>query len=186
MKFYREKFLRLREEKGLTQKQVAQACGVAESSVCGWETGINVPRAARIPQLAAILHCKESDLAQYGPIEKAMDTLNKEDEILKKFLFGADVADVVRQIQMAVYRREQLSRRGPNYLSELAEENSEIRENLYLMFQKISRHLNIEKLPEGALDDLKYGLLRELIKSDMLPDDKDKALKIVENFDFNG
>ena len=182
MIFFRNKFQQLREARGLTQKQIAAACGVAESSVCGWETGINIPRAARIPKLAAILQCQESDLAQYGPVEKALDAVNEEAEQLQNLLFGADVAEEVRQIRGAVYRRDDLSPSDPDCETAIAEENAEIRENLHSMFQKLSRHLKIADLPEGALDDFKFGLLRALIKSDMAPEDKDKALKIVENF----
>ena len=127
MIFNKKKFQQLREARGLTLDDIAAACGCSKQTVQKWEKHPYLkPKSNRIPQLASILHCKESDLAQYGPIEKAMDDLNKEDEILRK------------------------------------------------------RH------SKDALEDLKYRLLRELIKSDMLPGEKDKALKIVENFDFNG
>ena len=115
-------------------------------------------------------------------MEKALDAVNEEAEQLQNLLFGADVADEVRQIRSAVYRRDDLTPRDPNYETEVAEENAEIRENLHSMFQKFCRHLKVADLPEGALDDFKFGLLRALIKSDIAPEDKDKALKIVENF----
>lgn len=175
MKFYREKFLRLREEKGLTQKQVAQACGVAESSVCGWETGINIPRAARIPQLAAILHCKESDLAQYGPIEKAMDNPNKENEILKKILFGADVADTIRKIHLANHRRYE-------YPEDSQEEIEEIKNNLLILFQKLACALNVEFDSINNLNSFQLNLIGAFIDADLDPESLQKVLKIVKNF----
>ena len=183
MIFFKEKFKQIRESRGLTLKQIAIACDVKEATVQRWEKHATLkPRPAKIPKLAAFLDCQESDLAQYGPVEKALDAVNEEAEQLQNLLFGADVADEVRQIRSAVYRRDDLTPRDPNYETEVAEENAEIRENLHSMFQKFCRHLKVADLPEGALDDFKFGLLRALIKSDIAPEDKDKALKIVENF----
>ena len=175
MIFFREKFLHLREKQGLTQKQIAHACGVAESSVCGWENGTNVPRAARIPKLAAILHCAESDIAQYGPLENALDSINRDDAQINAILFGADVARDIRAIQLATHRRKE-------YPEDSAEESIVIYDHLNQMFHRLANVLNVSSLPENNVDDFRFGLLRALIKSDMSPEDKNTALKIVENF----
>lgn len=39
-----EKFMRLRESLGLTQKQIADVVGVTDQTVSNWERGIHVPR----------------------------------------------------------------------------------------------------------------------------------------------
>lgn len=184
MIFYKDKFKQIRESRGLTLNQIAIACGVKEATVQRWEKHPTLkPRPAKIPKLAAILRCQESDLARYGgPLEKSLDALNERDEQIREMLFGADVADEIGLIERALDSRSRISSRDPNREAELAEENAETRENLYSMFRKLSRQLQVADLPENALDDFKFGLLRALIKSDMAPADKDKALKIVENF----
>jgi len=59
MLFYPKKFREIRELAGLTLKQIADALGVAESSVHNWEQGINAPRPKRIPRLVEILQSEE-------------------------------------------------------------------------------------------------------------------------------
>ena len=66
MKFNRTNFIKLRQDRGLTQKQIAEAVGVVEASVSGWENGTNSPRPAKIAKLAEILNCEKSDLADYS------------------------------------------------------------------------------------------------------------------------
>lgn len=178
MIFFKEKFAWFREKSGLTMKQVADACGVVESTVSSWESGTNTPRAARIPLIAAALHCDVSELAQYGPLEKALDAVNEEMETLRDLLFGADVAEEVRAIRRARADREELRAGDP----ERAEDDAEIRENLSSMFVKMARQLQVEELPIDALENFRFGLIRALIKTDMAAEEKEKALRIVENF----
>ena len=64
--FKRDYFVRRRLDLGLTQQQIADACGVSESSVCGWENGVNAPRPRRIAKIAEILRCEKSDLVRCG------------------------------------------------------------------------------------------------------------------------
>ena len=47
----------LMEERGLTGRQVAEALGVAPSAVSKWVSGQGVPRADKLPALAALLSC---------------------------------------------------------------------------------------------------------------------------------
>ena len=183
MVFFKKRFLQLREARGLTLDDVALACGCSKQTVQKWEKHPSLkPRPAKIPVLAKLLHCEESDLAKYGPFEKALDSVNEESAQLRNLLFGADVSEEVRQIRAALARRGELSKRDPNYETTFAEENAEIRDNLRLMFQKLCRCLNVADLPENALDDFRFGLLRSLIKSEMSPKDKETALKIVEKY----
>ena len=39
-----EKFMKLRESLGLTQRQIAESVGVTDQTVSNWERGIHVPR----------------------------------------------------------------------------------------------------------------------------------------------
>lgn len=183
MIFFKTKFHQLREARGLTLNDIARECKCSKQTVQKWEKHPTLkPRPAKIPVLAKLLHCSENELAQYGPFEKALDSLNEESEQIKGLLFGADVGDEINNIRRSVQWREDLSERDPNYASLLADENAEIQENLCSMFRKISRALNVADLPEDALDDFRFGLLRALIKSDMSPEEKNKALQIVEKF----
>lgn len=69
IKFNRENFLRIRMDRGLSQQEIANACGVSECSVSNWENGINIPRPAKIEKLAEILKCTKEDLATIDPAE---------------------------------------------------------------------------------------------------------------------
>ena len=50
------------EKAGLTQMQVAVSMGVDQAAVHRWEIGKSMPRAAKLPELAALLHCTIDDL----------------------------------------------------------------------------------------------------------------------------
>lgn len=52
----------LRKQAGVTQKDVAQALGVAQSTVSMWETGRNFPRVHMLPALTGVLHCTIDEL----------------------------------------------------------------------------------------------------------------------------
>ena len=179
MIFYKNKFQELKEARGLTFDDIAAACGVTKQTAQKWAKHLYLqPRPNKIPKLAAALHCKESDLAQYGPLEKAMDSLNERHERVRDLLFGADVGDEIDNITRARADREELRAGDP----ERAEDDAEIRENLSSMFVKMARQLQVEELPIDALENFRFGLIRALIKTDMAAEEKEKALRIVENF----
>ena len=48
---------RLRLERNLTQKQLAEMVTVSQSNIAMWETGAAMPSAAKLPELADVLHC---------------------------------------------------------------------------------------------------------------------------------
>ena len=176
MKFYKKKFQQLREARGLTLDDIAEACGCTKQTVQKWEKHPYLkPKPSKIPQIAAILKCKESDLAQYGPIEKAKDDLNKEDEILKKILFGADVADTIRKIHLANHRRYE-------YPEDSQEEVEEIKNNLLILFQKLASALKIEFEMINNINSFQLNLIGAFIDSDLEPESLQKVLKIVKNY----
>ncbi|WP_295758174.1 helix-turn-helix transcriptional regulator [uncultured Oscillibacter sp.] len=54
----------LREQAGLTQDQIAEHMCVDQTAVHRWEIGKAMPRAAKLPELAELLHCTIDEL--YG------------------------------------------------------------------------------------------------------------------------
>lgn len=54
----------LREQKGLSQMDLARAVDVTQQAVAKWEVGEAFPRADKLPQLTGILGCKIDDLFQ--------------------------------------------------------------------------------------------------------------------------
>ena len=60
-----------REKLGLTQQELADALSIERSTVTKWETGMAMPRASKLPDIAEILHCQINDL--YVTIEEAKD-----------------------------------------------------------------------------------------------------------------
>ena len=52
----------LRQEKGLTQKELGELLGVTNKAVSKWETGVAMPRLEYLQRLAAILGCTQEEL----------------------------------------------------------------------------------------------------------------------------
>ncbi|WP_418253844.1 helix-turn-helix domain-containing protein [Gemmiger formicilis] len=61
MKQYTQ-YKRLREKAGITVKQVMEALGVSDATVYFWETGVNNPKASKLPALAKLYGCTVDDL----------------------------------------------------------------------------------------------------------------------------
>lgn len=57
-----EKIRELREKRGLSQKQLADALGIDQSAIARWETGANEPTAFNVRRLADILGVAPGDL----------------------------------------------------------------------------------------------------------------------------
>lgn len=52
----------LREEKNISQTQLALKMGVSQQAVAKWETGESFPRAEKLIQLAEVLNCTIDEL----------------------------------------------------------------------------------------------------------------------------
>ena len=57
----------LREAAGLSQVQLADSMGVAQSAVSSWETEVFLPRTRQLPLLAQVLGCEYNDLFAEPP-----------------------------------------------------------------------------------------------------------------------
>ena len=86
-----------REELGLTMKQVAEACGVAEGTVSRWESGkIGNMKRNKIAALAAVLRVSPIDVMD-GKEEDTVD--NAEEEYIRLFKASPDkVQNLILQI----------------------------------------------------------------------------------------
>jgi len=51
-----------RQERGITQNDLAVRVGVKRNTVCQWETGSRQPRVELLPKIAAILECSVDEL----------------------------------------------------------------------------------------------------------------------------
>lgn len=51
-----------REQMNLTQRDLAEALAIDQSTVCLWETGKTRPRAKLLPRIAKLLSCTVDDL----------------------------------------------------------------------------------------------------------------------------
>lgn len=54
----------IRTTKGMTQNSLANAMGVTQPVIAMWESGVTIPNAAKLPDLADILNCSIDEL--YG------------------------------------------------------------------------------------------------------------------------
>lgn len=78
----------LRNEKGLTQEQLANEFGVAQRTVSRWETGSNMPD---ISMLVEIAEFYEVDIREIIDGERKSENMN--DEVKETILAVADYAD---------------------------------------------------------------------------------------------
>lgn len=60
-------FKSARERSGMTQRDLATALGVDQSTVSLWEIGKTRPRAKLLPELARILRCSIDELLASDP-----------------------------------------------------------------------------------------------------------------------
>lgn len=58
----------IREARGMTRKQIADAVGVSEVAVYYWENGRQKPSADKLPKLAELLGCSIDELFDQRPL----------------------------------------------------------------------------------------------------------------------
>ncbi len=51
-----------REKKNISQEALAEQLSVDRTTITKWETGVAMPRADKLPELAKILDCEISEL----------------------------------------------------------------------------------------------------------------------------
>ncbi len=86
--FFGEKIRQARKAAGLTQRQLAQHLGVANTSVSNWEKNLSRPDPDMIQSLCAVLHLQPNDFYGTEPVRTAPRSVSDED--IKFALFGGD------------------------------------------------------------------------------------------------
>ncbi len=71
-----ENIKRIRKEKGLTQKQLGERCGMSESTLRQYEIGYRNPKLETIQKIAAALHVSPSEL------DERIDALRKSHRLI--------------------------------------------------------------------------------------------------------
>jgi len=110
--FFGETIRNARKALGLTQRQLADTLGVANTSVSNWEKGLSRPDADMIQKLCACLHLQANDF--YGTKEANAESSRPliTDEDIKFALFGGDgeitdaMFEEVKQFAAYVKHRE--------------------------------------------------------------------------------
>ena len=62
---------RIRQERGLTQAELAREMSVTQSMIAMWERGTALPNAGKVPILADLLQCSIDELYGRTPPEAA-------------------------------------------------------------------------------------------------------------------
>lgn len=78
----------IRKEKGMTQKQVADACGMAASAIRKYESGVVHPKLATVSRIAEALEVDTLELTKGDMNYPFTFTYSINDESKKKFFFG--------------------------------------------------------------------------------------------------
>ena len=88
--FFGEVIRNARKSLGLTQRQLAEMVGVANTSISNWEKGLSRPDADLIQELCRVLQLQPNDI--YGASEAPADNDRRpvSDEDIKFALFGGD------------------------------------------------------------------------------------------------
>ena len=88
--FFGEVIRNARKSLGLTQRQLAEKIGVANTSISNWEKGLSRPDADLIQELCRALQLQPNDIYGTGeaPAETGRRTVSDED--IKFALFGGD------------------------------------------------------------------------------------------------
>lgn len=63
----------LREAKGLRVGELAAQCGVTAAAVCQWEANENIPKADKLPTIAAVLGVEVGELYDARELKAASD-----------------------------------------------------------------------------------------------------------------
>ena len=66
MIFYREIFRKHRQQARWSLVQLSKVCGVSNSTLSRWETGVNVPSEPNIRMLANILNIPIDEISDYN------------------------------------------------------------------------------------------------------------------------
>lgn len=74
---FNENLRKARQEKRLTQQQVADLLGVAKSTYCQYETGASEPNIVRLKKLAKILETNIDSLLGIEPPEQLEKDFNR-------------------------------------------------------------------------------------------------------------
>lgn len=61
----------IRTTNGMTQSSLANAMGVTQPVIAMWESGVTIPNAAKLPDLADILNCSIDELYGRTPPQAA-------------------------------------------------------------------------------------------------------------------
>lgn len=56
----------LREKANLTQKELADKCGIGATAVAKWEAGVAMPTVSKLPAVADALGCSVDELLGYS------------------------------------------------------------------------------------------------------------------------
>ena len=71
----------LRIERGLTQKELAAACGTSQIQISRWEAGQVQPSSTSLRKLAAALHCTMDEIDPSARKVRASDIFNEDDMV---------------------------------------------------------------------------------------------------------
>ena len=87
-----ERIREVRTAKGMTQKQVADACGMADSAIRKYESGQITPKYATLQRIAAALSV---------PVDSLIDDPNRFDveDIKDAIIYGGPIGRVVENMQ---------------------------------------------------------------------------------------
>lgn len=110
--FFGEKIRRARKAAGMTQRQLADRLGVANTSVSNWEKDLSRPDADLIQELCAILGMQPNDFYGTENTRASGSGYTVSDDDIKFALFGGDgeitdaMYDEVRRFAAFIKERE--------------------------------------------------------------------------------
>lgn len=202
--------IKLRKEKGLTQKQLAASLGISNTAVSKWECGCNLPDISMVEPICKVLDADMFELLSYlnnTNVSNPDDSEEKEQNKNPKLVFIISLVILLVLISIILitftvikinYKRKNDTKEVKVYEIKSFEENFTV--NGYLMFNKQDSMVLIKDI---SYQDTKRGIVEELnvqnIKISLeineesvfyfassYPDDKKFTIsEIIETIDFN-
>ena len=128
-----ENIKRIRKEKGLTQKQLGEKCGMSESTLRQYELGFRNPKIETVRKIAVALDCEISDIDENFfilPPENAnieSGLITEADKIFRKYESSGTLTKEDRNILIKYKKELRNLERRLNHLKNIEDKSEEER-----------------------------------------------------------
>jgi transcriptional regulator with XRE-family HTH domain len=146
-----------RREAGLSQRNLAQAIGVAQSKISAWENGHeNVLSKEKRDRLEAILGLKEGSMKEERSLSEKMDALK---EKIEQTVPDTEASREIYELYESIYHDPRLQLEAASEAGkEMFRTNTELRRRIVLLEEQIATHKQLRTSLEEQRNNLEEQL----------------------------